>query len=60
IVAGFDPAPAVAAGVAGVGDYEAIVKYLKFGTITGLSGMVNDGRDLCDWTDVVTGVTGCR
>ena len=41
-------APAVPAGLAATG-HDAAVYELKFGNVTGLTGMVNDGKVLQDW-----------
>ncbi len=46
------PAPALVAGVAAT-DHQAWVADLKFGNVTGMTGMVNDGKNMCDWG-------GCR
>lgn len=53
ILAGFAPAPAVPAGLPAT-DHESTVYNLKYGNITGMTGIVNDGKPVCDWA------TGCR
>jgi len=41
-------APALAAGLAAT-DHTAVVMDLKFGNVSGMSGMVNDGKVMQDW-----------
>jgi len=46
------PAPPLGAGAPAT-DHQAWVADLKFGNVTGMTGMVNDGKNMCDWF-------GCR